>query len=537
MRNSEEAESHSGLLLRRWIRSDVVEAIGLSALTVCACLLVQWRYGFNWSDEGLLWYVSQRTALGQVPLLDFFSYDPGRYYWSAAVFKILRGNGLFEQIMANDAFGFLGLVAVYLAMSRSRLTRPWRIAILLLLGVMLGHPRHKIYEQAMSLFAVAGIAMVLARPDRIRRWFFQGVATGLAAFLGRNSGVYFLAAALLAFILLRISGWKIPVGQALGSLAAGIVIGYLPLLWMLCFIHGFAWVFYQSVLTSPHVQIRLPIPWPWRVDVEGLHGVHLLYAETVPILCLAVPVGYSCVVLGWLACKGKWDNARRLACAAAIAGVPYLHHAFSRSDFDHIAEGVVPFAVAVGAFCQYFWKAQRRKLAVGIFAGLAGLVLACWLPREPLVEFWRRKAHDPQGVAQIEIGGRTFEVIRAQAEVMRATETAFRRCGAGDGRFLAAPNYPGLYAFLDTRAPFWELYYLFPRSIEFQREHIEALAKNGTSVVLLNREAAIDGLDSLRMDRTNGELVQYLMTHYQPSNIKLPAGFEIRYLSQECTVE
>jgi hypothetical protein len=30
-----------------------------------AVFVLQWRYGFLWSDEGWLWYIGQRTALGQ----------------------------------------------------------------------------------------------------------------------------------------------------------------------------------------------------------------------------------------------------------------------------------------------------------------------------------------------------------------------------------------------------------------------------------------------------------------------------------------
>jgi hypothetical protein len=67
-------------------------------------------------DEGWLWYVSQRTALEEVPLRDFFSYDPGRYYWSAFIFKLLRGDGLFEQIVADDLFGLIGLFLTYIIM-------------------------------------------------------------------------------------------------------------------------------------------------------------------------------------------------------------------------------------------------------------------------------------------------------------------------------------------------------------------------------------------------------------------------------------
>jgi hypothetical protein len=514
--------------------SDVVESLCLSGIIVCAFLLTQWRYGFDWSDEGWLWYVSQRTALGQIPLRDFFSYDPGRYFWSAIFFKILGGNGLFEQIVANDAFAFLGLVAAYLAMSRSGLTRGWRIAILILLGIMLGFPRHKIYEQSLSLVAAAGIAALLARPARMRLWFFYGVASGLAAFVGRNSGLYFVVAALLALLAVRITGGKVPAGRALGSLFAGITIGYLPMFCMMAFVPGFASAFYQSVLFIPHWQIPLPIPWPWRVDLETQHGANLLYAEAVGILCLVVPVSYAGVLLDWLRSKGKAVGAPRLACAAAIAGLPYLHHAFVRAEFSHLAQSILPFAVAIGAFCDSFWTAQKRKLAWAVFVPVTGLLLACWLPREPFFQFLRAKTIGPHRAEEMQIGGKRFVVSWPEAEILHATESEFRRCGAGDGHLLAAPYYPGVYAFVGTRAPFWELYYLYPRSVEFQQRHIEALEKNGTAIVLWNRDAKIDGMSRLEIGNTNPQLAEYLHSRYQPSNLTLPEGFEIRDLPQQC---
>jgi hypothetical protein len=91
-------------------RTQVVEAALFSVAIASLVFALQWRYGFNWGDEGWLWYISQRTALGQVPVRDIFSYDPGRYYWTAAVFKALGKNGLFEQLVANYLFGAVGLV-------------------------------------------------------------------------------------------------------------------------------------------------------------------------------------------------------------------------------------------------------------------------------------------------------------------------------------------------------------------------------------------------------------------------------------------
>ena len=146
----------------KWL--NISEALLLSAAVSLTVFSLQWRYGFNLGDEGWLWYISQRTALGDVPLRDFFSYDPGRYYWSAAVFKLLGRTGFFEQLLANYLFAIVGSALAYLAMFRAGLSRSWRISILLLLGIVLGFPRHKIYEQTLSLIAVAAIAFLFAAP-------------------------------------------------------------------------------------------------------------------------------------------------------------------------------------------------------------------------------------------------------------------------------------------------------------------------------------------------------------------------------------
>lgn len=513
---------------------EALEALALSTLVAGTVFLIQWRYGFNWSDEGWLWYISQRTAHGQVPIRDVFSYDPGRYYWSALVFKILHGNGLFEQIVANYLFGLLGLTAAYLAMARGGMSRGWRISSLLLLGVMLGFPRHKTFEQSLSLVAVAGIAFVMAKPAESKRWFLYGIATGLAAFMGKNSGVYFAAAGLILLILLKLSTSEVPTGRALFAGLLGIVVGYSPMLFMLCAIRGFASAFYQSVVLAPTWQLTLPIPFPWHVHLKGLHGMDLMQARAVSILCLVIPLAYFFLILGWLKFREDRGTAAQLACAASVAGLPYLHHAFSRADFFHIAQGILPFVIVSSAVTQHFWLAQKRWLSVSVFGGVAALVVAAWVPYEPAILFMRMQARDPLSIQQIEIHGKGFYVPIEQAQVMLAAHTAFRNCSGSDGSFLAAPYYPGLYAFLNTRAPFWDTYHLWPRSNDLQMKHIQALVQNRTSLVLINRDASFDNLARLRLAGTYPKLVDYILKHYQRVNTILPEGFELYSLPQNC---
>jgi hypothetical protein len=522
----------SELMPATWL--GISEAVLLGAAVSLTVFALQWRYGFLWSDEGWLWYISQRTALGDVPLRDFFSYDPGRYYWSAALFRLGGSSGLYPQILANYLFAIIGLSAAYFVMIRAGLARSWRVAILLLLGVVIGFPRHKIYEQILSLICVGAIAFVFDAPQKLKRWFLLGVATGLAAFFGRNSGIFFALAIITAFALLSLRREAPSVGRATRALAGGILIGYSPMFIMLIAVPGFAPAFFQSLLLTPKWAWSLKIPFPWHVHLKGLHGMDLVQARAVSWLCLAVPFTYAASLWQAVRRNAPLDPAQWLAAAASAAGFGFLLHAFYTADFFHIAEGVAPFVVAGGALSAHLWRSGERRWALTVFCGMAFLVIASWLPMEPLVQHLRSKARAPASLQQISISGKTFEVPAEQAEIMNKVATAFRNCGLHDGGFLAAPYYPGLYAFLNTRAPLWDTYFLWPRNQQAQQEDIDALQRNRTAVILLNSQFALNGRESLELTQTNPILVAYIETHYQRSAIKLPDGFELYFSPQQC---
>jgi hypothetical protein len=517
---------------RTWL--NICEAVLLGAAVSLTVFALQWRYGFLWSDEGWLWYISQRTALGQVPLRDVFSYDPGRYYWSALIFKLTGSSGLYQQILADYLFAIIGLAAAYFVMVRAGLARSWRIAILLLLGVMIGFPRHKIYEQTWSLICVGAIAFVFEAPQRLKRWFVFGVATGLAGFFGRNSGIFFGLAAIIAFVLLSLRRERPSVGRNTGAFCSGILIGYSPMFIMLFAIPGFAPAFFHSLLLTPKWAWSLKIPFPWHVHLKGLHGMDLVQARAVSWLCLAVPFTYAASLWRAIRRNSQLDSVEWLAVAASAAGVGFLVHAFYTADFFHIAEGVVPFLIAAGALSAHLWRSGDHRWSLTLFCGMAFLVIASWLPMEPLVQHLRSKAQAHESVQQISIHGKTFEVQAEQAEIMKTVATAFRNCGLHDGGFLAAPYYPGLFAFLNTRAPLWDTYFLWPRSEQAQQEDIAALQQNRTALILLNPQFALNGRESLELIQTNPKLVGYIEAHYQRSDIKLPDGFELYFSPQQC---
>ena len=476
--------------------------------------------GLGLADEGLLWYLSQRTALGELPIRDYFSYDPGRYYWSALLFKIFRGDGLFDQIVADYLFGLIGLFVAYLTMCRSGMSRAWRIATLVLLGVALGFPRHKIYEQTLSLIAVASVTFVLIDPTKWKRWFYFGIATGLAAFFGRNSGVYFVLAAIITVAWIRVVVGSFPRAKVIAAYIPGVVIGYFPMFAMVIGFKGFAAAFWQSILYTPKWQVPLPVPFPWRLHALGIYGNPAIVTS---ILFILAPLAYALFLLYSLRLgpRAHVDRAQLLVVGASISGVSYVHHAFSHADFPHLAQALPPLLLACGAFCQYLFG-HGKRLALVSFVALSGLVLISWLPWEPGLNYFRFPGH----FVKVEIHGKQFEVLKGDAQLMLAADAAYHHCGSLDGSFLAIPIYPGLYAFLKTRAPFRDLYLLSPRSEDFQNQSISALIKNRTSVALVN-ENPLGPLGERRLSRTYPLLLQYILTHFQRVNVTLPYGNEM----------
>jgi hypothetical protein len=520
--------------LRHATSLSIAEATLLSAAVSLTVFALQWRYGFLWSDEGWLWYISQRTALGEVPLRDFFSYDPGRYYWSAALFKLTGSNGLYQQVLADYLFAIMGLAAAYFAMIRAGLARSWRVAILLLLGVVIGFPRHKIYEQALSLMCVGAIGFVFAAPQRLRRWFLLGIAMALAAFFGRNSGIFFGLATIIAFGLLSLRREAPPIGRASGVLAGGLLIGYSPMFIMLVAVPGFAPAFFNSLLLTPKWAWSLKIPFPWHVHLHGLSGIGRLQARAVAWLCVAVPLTYAAVLWRAIRSRAQLSDLEWLSVAASTAGIGFLVHAFYTADFFHIAEGIVPFVIAAGALSACLWEMRVRRWSAVVFLAAAFLIVCAWLPMEPLFQHSRAQANAFADVQQISIHDKSFEVPSQQAEIMNIVGAAFRECGLRDGGLLAAPYYPGLYAFLNTRAPSWDTYFLWPRSEQTQQDAIDALQRNRTALILLNPEMPLNGREGLELIHTNPMLVAYVKEHYQRSSLKLPEGFELYFSPQQC---
>ncbi len=133
--------------------------------------LWQGHKGFGLWDEGYLWYGAQRVMLGEVPIRDFMSYDPGRYYWSAALMSLWNDNGIMALRSAVAIFQAIGLFAGLLLIARSSKNQSFVYLLLsaLTLAVWM-FPRHKLFDISLSILLIGVMVFLIQKPTG-RRYF------------------------------------------------------------------------------------------------------------------------------------------------------------------------------------------------------------------------------------------------------------------------------------------------------------------------------------------------------------------------------
>lgn len=475
-----------------------IESLVIALVFTALAFWLNANQSLSWADEGLLWYGSQQVHAGNAPVRDFYSYDPGRYYWTAAFYRLVGDQSLRATLFAATSFSWVALTALLISLGKSGLARPWRIVLALAITVAFAYPRHKVFDQSLSLLLASAILLVLARPRSGRYWFLFGVLTGLAACMGRNHGVFFVAGAMLTGGYLLWTGAAVRLGTTVAAYALGTAIGYLPVL-ALCVVEpGFGPAFWESILLTSQWQLKLPVAFPWRVSTEGLPALRALHLRVFSWMCLAVPGSYL-VALAWTAVRARRGTASPLMlsmAAMSLAGIPYLHQAFDRADFDHFVQGALPafalFVCVAAAAASGRWL-QAAGRGCGILA--LGLLVLLWLPYVPHVRMSLMERQVPGSTAQFDMDGTSYRIEQYQARLLTTVRRMALQCHVSDRQFLAAPHFPGLYAFLGIQAPAWESYYLHNRPQPMQERHLRAMGEVKLAVVAT--ESTIDQLDRL----------------------------------------
>jgi hypothetical protein len=476
--------------------------------------LAQGNIDLNLSDEGQLWYVTARTALGDVPMRDVRSYDPGRYYWGAMWFKLL-GPGIISLRISMTFVQALGLLFGLLTLRRV-VRRWWLLAILGVLLLAWMYPVYKAYESATALALVWLAVRLLEAPTPVRH-FAAGVGIGLAAFVRVDHGLYATAAFAL-LILFRALRERKMAARDLVAAAAGIVVGYAPMLVMLLTVPGFfgglvehVAYFVRIVAWNGTANLGKPVPWPWVVGAD-LPALERLHQICVGALFMAVPTLYLLAALVVVRSPGDDTPGRRLVLAAGFLGVMYAQYTFARPDLEHLAQSFHPLLILVTGLIATLGPRLRARAPALLLPLVVGLTALTVVIKSPLYS-WATEVRNPY--VQVRVGdddvlwmhpgiARLFDTVRLTADAVLAP---------GE-RILIAPHWPALYAHLDRESPLWEVYFIVPEPEERQRRMIADLERRNVTAVLLS-DSTMDSRADLHFGRTHPLVYRHLLEHYE----------------------
>jgi hypothetical protein len=195
--------------------------------------------------------------------------------------------------------------------------------------------------------------------------------------------------------------------------------------------------------------------------------------------------------------------------ACSVLALPYAHYAFSRADTGHLAHGIFPFLIGIFLLL----KDRPRKVRWIAASAMAAASLAVMLPLHPGWEC--RVTH--QCVAA-DVAGSDVMVEPEMVNILTMLKNTTGQY-APDGRsFVVTPLWPGAYAMLRRKSPMRDIYALFPRGNEFERQEIERIkAARPGLVMILN--TPVDGRDDLRFRNTHPLIEQFVRDNFDAMTI------------------
>ena len=493
------------------IPREVVWGFLTGVVIVVAFFLWEGRQGFNLWDEGYLWYGVQRVIAGEVPLRDFQSYDPGRYYWSALLMEWVGARGIVAvriTVVVLQALA-LGSVLGWLAWTATGKGRAWFIVLCAVTLVVWMVPRHKVFDIAFSIGLICILANLARRPVG-RNYFIAGAFVGLVAFFGRNHGVYGVLASggMLVYLALRSDGLR-DWWQGVALFMVGGFTGYLPMFVLMVGAPGFTTALVDSVAFLFQIKttnLPLPVPWPWRAPFGTVPTSVAMRDFLLGLFFLSTLIFGTFALVHVMLARWKRRPMAPLVVACAVCALPYAHYAFSRADAGHLAQGIFPTLVGLLAVA----GCGARWLKAAVTLPLCGVSLFTMLPMHP---GWLCMAAG--SCESVEIGSDRLRVDPVTASTVGLLHTLQRDFAPNGRAFFVAPLQPGAYPVLGGRSPTWENYTAWDRPEAFQREEITRLVASKPGFVLIY-DLALDGREELRYSHTHALIDRYVRDHFVP---------------------
>ncbi len=491
---------------------NLFKALIISCFFVLISFHWQGSVGFNLWDEGYLWYGVQRVLNNEVPILDFLAYDPGRYYWLAALLKVNGDYGILSLRGAVAIFQASGLFVALLLIADSNTRKSktdivfWFLIVATLMVWMF--PRHKLFDISISIFLI-GVLTYLANNPIPKRYVITGICIGIIAVFGRNHGVYGAIASLGIIAWLSIKSRSgLSLIRAFILWGTGIVIGFLPIILMAFLIPGFSTAFLESVrflFEQKATNLPLPVPWPWTVQFAAASIADAVRSVLIGLFFVGT-ILFGALTLIWVIhAKFKGKPVSPTLAAAAFLAFPYAHFAYSRADVSHLAQGIFP--LLVGSLVILSTAQPKVKwIIASTLCAASILVMHIFHPG------WQCLAS--KQCVSVEVAGSQLMVNPGTASDIALVRQLTEEYAPNGETFIATPFWPGAYALMERRSPMWEIYALFPRPEAFEKKEIERI-KAATPSFAFVFNMALDGREDLRFKNTHPLIYQYILNNFE----------------------
>lgn len=481
----------------------------LSVGLVAVFWILQSQIGLLMGDEGYLFYGSWRVGQGEIPLRDFNSYDPGRYYW-VAFWSLSFGYDIIGQRAGVAIFQITGL-AWGLFAARRVVRQYWSLCLAGVLLIVWTWPQSRVFESALSMGAVLVGTRLIERPIPRRLWS-AGIFVGVTAFFGRNLGLYGLAAFLSILLMLRWQA-KVQLLPAVARLFGGILLGYSPMFLLMLIYPKFLASFIASILLNLNrgaTNKSLPTPWPWNVTLAGpdwIQDAHQLFTGLAFMMFFAF---FAIALTSILRRPSQYFTGQPLFGAATLVGLMYAYHALVRSDLSHLTSVIHP--VLLGLLCLIAGLNGRGRTPVAVIVAVSLSVVTAFAPlyRQPYIQ----KLLYPSQFASETVQGKQLWIPKTQASFISAVRSRVEKDLAEEDSVFFAPYTPAMYVLLGRKSPVWDIFPLWPATPEMQREMIEELDRTHPKYAIVNN-SPLDGDEAWRFSNTHPAVWNLLHREFQ----------------------
>lgn len=443
----------------------------ISALIIVLVLDVPFlKKGINLADEGYLYFGTRQVLKGKVPVVDFRSYDPGRYYWCALWLGIF-GESLWTQRISMSFLKWITLAIVgFLCF---QISNSWLIVILIQLGC-LGWLLYN-YKMIECLFTSAQLLSFWMLAQYGNDFSFASMAflLSFSLFLGLNMTVYQVGAVMLLFVFNHQLIFNIP----WNAMLLGLIAGSIPLLIILVRYPTFLKHYWirkiNPILKRKSTNLKLPYPWLWR---NPTHIIQSSPSRTfaAKLLFTVIPIFIVSIAVLLLFKAIDCTENTPLILPAIVVGIPWLNHIISRADIGHLHLIGLPVGILLINLSTIYIPFMGT-----VVLALAWMIFSIWFFQPSFAEFGAKSK-----LKKLRIEGRAFWMTRNQkvviTQVLKLVEE--RR----DKTTFFAPSLCMLYALSDTKPGAYDTFPVYPASTSKQQEMIDELSASSPTLLVIN---------------------------------------------------